>query len=356
MKEFFLKRVLDYATQTGVRFHPVPRYGGWKKWGLPDLRGFTPHLRRVNVYQDQIPNRSLRWNSSHLWLIHDILHIIFYDFATHHLGQKAWADEGRFLENHLASEAFAVLILDYHVLGGQGQGLAVEFRKGDWPVFQKINPKLPHYSSWEFCKALVDHYFTGTPEIFYPVKHKRYMEWLGHEMRYSKKQRFYVQAWLDDLVGRKPRNREVILEGSAVAGPLWELLTTLTSGDERSWEPSRPSCLFDSYSKYKKKRDKYDFRFTDITALKRDEIADFLEQEVEPSASGLFLLWQFLSMCEPQKVEKQTREIIHDLSRASQKNTIEKSQWKKVRKHCLETLSQKDWEPDPLAISTFFLP
>jgi hypothetical protein len=175
-------RINEYARATKIIIHKCSQHSSWQKLGLPDLRGFTPHLRTVNVNKE----------TDSLWIMHDMLHIIFYDFVNLSLGDNSWLTYERFIENHLASEAFAVLLLDYHLLPKQGlESLASDFKGADWPKFQKNNPHLPDFDSSSFVKLLTELYLSNNqkpicldnPKV---MSQPSYKKWIGHEVRYAR--------------------------------------------------------------------------------------------------------------------------------------------------------------------------
>src|SRR4051812_3757858 len=99
------QRILNYARETGVTFSPSGRRPDWEKLGLPSLRGFTPHLRQIQVHDEAEGAKFLDAGnfkalpSRFRWYFHDLMHIMFYDYAAFHLGREAWSDSVRFYEN-----------------------------------------------------------------------------------------------------------------------------------------------------------------------------------------------------------------------------------------------------------------
>ena len=358
----FLERINHYIRETGITYRQVERCGQWTRFGLPDMRGFTPHLRQVNLFRDQKRN-------SRLWLLHDVMHIIFYDFASLHLGREAWNDPCRFFENHLASEAFAVLGLDYHYLSKfPGKGLTVDFNKKDWSSFQKINPRLPHFTSFAFCKMLIDEYLSGKSQAFTLKKKvigsEKYRNWLGHEIRYSQKQRHYVQIWFEDLWDLPQSKTEAIIENSRVDEAVWELLSLLTEKNGSSWvayvkDVKRhrfPKNAFEDFPKYAKKRKNYDFRFTDVRSLKRSTVKALLADAQPPSSSLLFFFWQIISMVEPKELKATERQVLRHLAANVMTKHIDLELWSKAKETCSSIFSEAKWKEDPSAMATFFLP
>jgi hypothetical protein len=362
------ERALEYAKRTGIKFTQTPRYSGWKKLGLPDMRGFTPHLRSVNVYADQFP---LKFNSkkfSNLWFIHDILHIAFYDFAFLNLGKETWADPVRFLESHLASEAFAVLLLDYHGLAHTAvKGLAVDLDAKDWRAFQKLNGLLPDFDSFEFTQGLVDYYLAGQWPFAQAKEspNKKYQNWLGHELRYAEKQRYYALLWLEDLNNKKSSKKKAIIEESSVAAPLWELLTLFAYSPNPIWENylgeiSTLTCEIENYfenlPKYRKGLKHPDYRLTDFNSRPQSEALHSLNKATRPSASDLFLFWQILASFPVKVLSATDQKRISTLAKQAQTSDVEKGIWGAVREICQGLMQKAQWGGDAKLASTFFLP
>ncbi|HEX4924266.1 MAG TPA: hypothetical protein VFV50_09270, partial [Bdellovibrionales bacterium] len=288
-------RLKDYAERTGIRFETrvrrlVP--------GLPDLRGFTPHLRAVQLNAGTSAGYSD-------WLLHDLLHIVFYDFATLNLGASSWLEHGRFVENHLASEAFAVLALDYSVLAyAENRTLTIDLNAAEWERFQKLNPRLPPLRTYELCEMLLTHYLTGEHGHFQAQRpSRRYAAWLEHEIRYARKQRAYVEMWFSDLNCAPYRKTAAVVRGSAVADAVWWLLETLLGPDDSPWAAHiaevassvpRTVNVFAGFKKYRLKNPEFDYRFTDIAAAGAERACRELSAAREPAASSLYLAWQIL--------------------------------------------------------------
>ncbi len=372
-KDAFFNRVLKYAHKTGIGFVMTQRSHHWKSFGLPDTRGFTPHLREVRLYKSQTEADS--------WVIHDLLHIVFYDFATLELGKEAWADHNRLREIHLASEAFAVLSLDYHILSfEEGQGLAVDCDFSRWPNLKKLNPKLPDFLSESFCQALVDLYLSDDESIFLldpkqKIKKSQmkdvayYKNWVGHEIRYAKKQRLYVEMWLSDLLQKPKRPVASLIEESGVAAALWEALQLLVYSSDRefnryiqrikSMNPG-PQNYFKSYPKYKSlvgaPRGPIDFRFTDLSAVSGAKIKRQLEAATKPRPENLFLLWQILSQTPPKHLSPKELKSVSKLAQSSQTQKVDLTAWKEVREICLKSFTSQTRTLNPRLKSCFFLP
>jgi hypothetical protein len=374
----FLKRVFEYAVETHVLVKKTACRRDALKLGLPDLRGFSPHLRTVNLFADstfsfeKIKSEDFFNTPEYQWLVHDLLHIIFYDFAALNLGVGFWNDRDRFYECHLASELFAVLALDYHFLVHTPvHGLAVDLKVKEWTSFQKLKPDLPDVRSFEFCRELAKLYFSGTGTLTAPPEksrdgdlRSRFSNWLGHELRYCEKQRHYVLAWREDLEGKKPCRKQVQLTSTFIAEPLWELLTLFHQADEAVWKDyldearlfKRLKNSFRDLPKYQKNLGTVDFRFTSFGALRKASVLKALAQSTEPNPSGLFLFWQILSPFSVNSYSKKERQFIQKLALTSQTNKVSASTWAAVQEICKERLSQINWTPNPLERGTFFLP
>lgn len=340
-----IDRVLDYSKKTGIIFRDTGRTHFIKS--LPDMRGFSPHLRQVNLNKNQ---------KKDLWVIHDLLHIMFYDFVTFHLGEIAWKDKLRFFENHLASEAFAVLVLDYHVLSFQKRGgLAVDIKASKWKSFQKLNPELPPFLSEEFCALLLSLYLSGeAEELLAPKNRKDYDIWIGHELRYSEKQRFYVHSWWRDLNLEVSPRESFVLQKSEVHYAVWELLNLLLYKSDKEWKnwtnqivsKDLPENLFAQLPKFKNIPSSYDFRFTDYNAV---NISNYLENVSMPNPSDLFLFWQIISE------SKKLNPAIKKLAKDSQGLKIDIKIWNKVRLFCKKMHKPKKNVNSHL-LGNFFLP
>jgi hypothetical protein len=333
-KKTLTQRLDYYSRQTAIKWLKRNRFEEWKSLGLPDLRGFTPHLRAINLYSGQTAE-------SQSWLLHDLLHILFYDFVALHLGVESWLQEERFLENHLASEAFAVLALDYHVLSSDPdhETLTVDVTAPDWKGFQQIKKDLPPMTSRKWCELLVTHYLTG--EFNKPSKisgpyAKKFNTWIGHEIRYARKQRAYVRLWLDDLNGAAALSQTVEVHGSHVDEAVWDLLQLLLYSSDRDWKAYisevKPAVLeiknvFDQYPKYNAARNDFDFRLTDIDSFSSQELKSFIRKFKEPSSSGLFFIWQVLQSHPISKFEEHEIDLIRSTALASQSNSISQSDW-----------------------------
>jgi hypothetical protein len=358
-----LGRIAEYADQTQIEFAKTSRLGSWTKLGLPDMRGFNPHLRRVNFYKDQ-KDKNLS-----LWMLHDILHIAFYDFTTLHLGKGAWNNKERFLENHLASELFAVLALDYHYLIGTDQGgLAVELSEKQWSGFQKINLLLPPLKSELFCQALADLYLVGESAINVQEglhnPNANYLKWLGHEVRYSSKQRVYVNLWWEDLQNSTAEMIEAQILNSGVAEGVWSLLQIFFAAEE-TWqahlgaviENKVPANLFAQNPKYKIPPQKLDFRLTDINALEQNQLIEYVARDTKkPSASSLFLFWQILSSLDLNSIKPKERKSISSLATLANRKTDMIREWSAVREIVKDGLNEVKLSGDQKVLSTFFLP
>jgi hypothetical protein len=373
------KRIIEYAQKTRINFDSSGRLSSWLPQGLPDLRGFCPHLRTVNLYEDQkkfakLPSLKKAVDKEiksgnpgpALWILHDILHIAFYDFATLHLGEKSWTVKERFLENHLASELFSVLCLDYHFLiYTKTKGLAVHLDAKKWPKLQKANLNLPQLGTFDYCQHLFELYFTGhSPLIFGRNYSEEYKAWIDHEVRYAKKQRRYVQQWWDDLQSNPDSGVEANLEGSQVVYGVWELIENFTKADKETWdsylkEIRESQNLFNSLKKYNGLNRERDFRFTDIRSLERSEIVDAVKRAKEPSASGLFLFWQILATFDPARFDRRTRTDFAKLAQIANEKTPSADLWSRVQSVVQTSVSGPFFRfgsPQKEKRGTFFLP
>lgn len=348
-------RLKHYSKQTGIRFETRDRR---QIAGLPDLRGFTPHLRSVQL-------NSGSKNDFSDWILHDILHIVFYDFATHSLGRESWLDHVRFVENHLASEAFAVLALDYSVLAfGRSETLTIDLKAADWSRFQNENPALPPLRTPELAELLLQHYLTGDySRLLAPSPSKKYSAWLDHEIRYARKQRAYVEMWYADLSGKPYRSRAAVVQDSEVYEPVWWLLETLLDRDEEPWhshtkEIARGGAVtantFEGFKKYRTPLLTPDFRFTDISALGSREAARRLQAAADPSGSALYLAWQILST--GLKLPAREARGQAAAARRAQADAFTKADWKRLRALALRRLETLDFRCEPARRAVFYLP
>ncbi|MDZ4676246.1 MAG: hypothetical protein SGI74_01950 [Oligoflexia bacterium] len=377
LEQKIYERIIQYAQTTNIEFANTPRYSGWEAVGLPDMRGFTPHLRKVNVYKDLEKPKFNSKKFTNLWLVHDILHIAFYDFVSLNLGVECWNDPARFLECHLASEAFAVLTLDYHCLIKTSvKGLAVDLDKKDLTDFQRFNNELPDFESFKFCQGLVDFYLSGQwafsnhVEIEHEVKmfekiKQKYENWFGHEFRYAEKQRYYALLWLEDLHNKRSTKQKAMIEDSSVAAPLWELITLFTSSSETEWmkylKDIKKSTqdvpnYFKDMPKYHQVYKKPDYRLTDMRSVSKGQIATEVKQTTKPSAGHLFLFWQILTSQPSNKFTAAQKKEILKLATQAQTSRVESKLWKSVQATCCETINLIDWKIDSQGASTFFLP
>jgi len=372
-------RIIEYAQKTKIEFKVTGRSSSWRALGLPDLRGFCPQLRRVNLYKDQKNLKNLKnletlcrkeikkgEGAQGLWILHDVLHIAFYDFATLNLGLESWNEKERFLENHLASELFSVLALDYFFLiFTKTKGLAVDLDAKKWCQFQKANPFLPELGTFELCSALFELYFTGrSPLIYDQIISKDYQNWVGHEMRYAAKQRRYVLQWWDDLEENKESKKEALLVGSEVHHAVWELLSIFLEATQKDWKTylkrvPQNANTFSKFKKYESQNEDLDFRFTDIQALERSEILKNLNKAKNPSPSSLFLFWQIISTFETKRFDRRTLGSLSKLAKASNENLPLKDLWNLVEttvKNAAKGPHFSSGPPDKSTLSTFFLP
>lgn len=364
-----IRRILEYAAKTNVGFHYCGRNSEWEQIGLPSLRGFTPHLREVQMYSDQ---KDL--NRVDLWVFHDLLHILFYDYATLQLGPQVWVDPVRFRELHLASELFAVLALDYHTLYfAPSATLTVDINQERFEAFKNEREDFPSLQSFEFCHALSKLYLEGKDVIskFTPKKTKLknlFQDWVGHEVRYSEKQRFYTEIWQQDLIqsGNKT-SKSFKLEGSDISGGVWELMEFLF-GSERMWKSllmdlgdlhfeDEGSNLFHDYPKYTQVQPKHlDFRLTELKSMPRKYIENALLKGTKPNSSILFLFFQLISHFRPEEFSKEEIKLIQGLSKTANNSEIPIKLWKAVQGISLELFQDLEYKPVKDYRSCFFLP
>lgn len=349
-----------------------------KPLGLPDPRGFSPHLRSVML--DQKTFRSFRstkadFEGERKWIIHDLLHILFYDYAFLNLGDVAFTDAHRFFEVHLASEAFAVLSLDYHVLSEMpGEGLAVEFDKSSWSKFQSLCPQLPHYLSMDFIPLITDLYLTGhsvlnkKPEMKHNKANKNneqtrkeFDTWVGHEIRYAEKQRLYVAQWRADLENKSFNGKIPALEDSYVSEAVGELLS-LILGEKKIWSEylervsvvSENKNYFAKLSKYQNLKQR-DYRFTDYRSLETSIWQKDLEKIADPNPSQLFLFWQIASSIDSWQ-EKHMK-LFGDLHQSTNTPKPNVDLWKLTQEILITSLKRIEiLPPNPTLKSCFFLP
>lgn len=363
----FSKRVVDYAKATGIGLTDSGRDLHLKPLGLPDPRGFTPHLRKVLLDSKtfhQFRSEKADFSGERKWIIHDLLHIMFYDFAFFNLGEEAFRDPVRFFEVHLASEAFAVLTLDYHVLSqNPGEGLAVEFNKSDWPSFQKMCPDLPHYLSTHFISVLTDLYLTGNSSRFEARKPSpEFNTWIGHEIRYGDKQRLYVAQWRADLDNNEFDGEIPSVENSFVSEAVRDLLT-LVLGEKSAWEEyvdgikssvSSDTNYFEDLKKYKTLK-KSDYRFTDFRSQEKKIWKENLESVQAPNASQLFLFWQIASSI--QEWSEDQMRLFGELHKSSNTKKTNEDLWKMTQEVLIKNLERlKDLPPSGELRACFFLP
>ena len=278
-----------------------------------------------------------------------------------------------FIEGHLASEAFAVLLLDYHILPQTDLGgLAVDFESDDWDHFQNVNPKLGHYGSKDFNHQLINLYLTGDKRVLNPKsarEDKKYQDWFGHEERYSRKQRYYVMVWYEDLTMAKKSKSEAALEETFISEAVWDLIHMFISADEKTWRnfleemasgKSKKENLFQSFKKYKNSESKktmaFDFRFTDFSALPKRDLMKSLKEGEKPSSSQLFLFWQILSTYPPTLFKKKDLGAIRNLALSSQTLKPDQESWINTQKIVEKLVKGMSWKRDSENLATFFLP
>jgi len=346
------------------------RHSRLKPLGLPDTRGFTPHLRSIMLDKEnflRFRSEKADFSGDGKWFIHDLLHIIFYDFAYRGLGGEAFKNRERFYEVHLASEAFAVLSLDYHILSQQpGETLAVEFTKNQWVKFQKLCPDLPHYLSSHFATFLTQLYLTGETSALKPRKDDREFDiWAGHEVRYSEKQRLYVAQWRADCENRYFEGQIPLIEKSFISEAVQELLA-LILGPAPQWNNYVKSSVdlssvhnyFENLPKYKNLKN-IDYRFTDFRALDRKVWIEDLEQIREPRPSELFLFWQLASSIDnwDEKYLRLFRDLQTSANSTPDPRSINKDNWRLTQEILIQSVAKiENLPPKRELMSCFFLP
>ncbi len=243
--------------------------------------------------------------------------------------------------------------------------MTIDLKSKDWTAFQKTNPRLPAIRTREFTELLIQHYLMGDYSSLKTTKPgPEYSEWLGHEIRYARKQRVYVNMWYHDLAGRPFDNKAAQVHESFVAEPFWELATILLGQSERAWNDyvsfaaqnigGQKNC-FESFDKYQKPRESYDFRFTDYQAVDPGLVLETLETAQKPSASALFLAWQILSSNEkPQSPV--TKKLIARAAREADLAAVSDEAWPELIGLATETFERLDDRPDPSKLAAFMLP
>lgn len=389
-----LRRLRRYAAATGVRFERVPRHAGWSALGLPDLRGFAPQRRVVRRCADEpaaFPRREgvaagrvglAALTTAELWLLHDLAHVVWYDVASVTFGAARWREEPFFLEQHLVSEAFAVLLLDYHLLSRTPhRGLAVELDAAAWERLRARVVALPALDSLAMAQALVDHYL-GQPVALFraplrqpPLRARgadatRLARWRDHEVSYADKQRWYVRRWWDDLCARRPVDQRVVVDDPTIAELVWLTARRFTADPE----PAFAAWLGSVATPLRRARDLFgalpkaaaapssampDFRFTDAAAYGRRALERFLEGAVEPSAPALFLFWQLLGEVAPVRLAAADRRTVARLAASVQTATPDRAAWERVRRLCrriVEGAARRRRRARPGWRAAFFLP
>ncbi|MEQ1876517.1 MAG: hypothetical protein ABL958_07715 [Bdellovibrionia bacterium] len=342
-------RLRYYASCTGFTWRQT---GRTRTKEIPDLRGFTPHLRQVRLNADA----DLKLEP---WLLHDLLHIVFYDYVNIHLGPKSWLERERFLESHLASEAFAVLILDYFILAFEKTGtLTVDVSAESWASFQKLSPGLPELGSRALSKEVLHHYLTGDASFFKAKGSDVAFEtWVGHEIRYAEKQREYVNLWYHDLAGLEAPVESAAVEDSEIFEPFWEL-TEILLGPADNWKAYTSATTgafpkhfnaFADFDKYKNRRGAYDFRLTDFAAVEPGIALKAFDRE--PDSSSLFLAWQVLAETPGMA------SVLAETAHLAKDTKLKGAAWDKLRDEAIRSLGNSSQRPTrPRGISAFFLP
>ncbi len=393
-----LTRWLRYAEATGVRFEVVPRHHGWGALGLPDLRGFAPQRRVVRRFAGEpahFPRREAvaaggvefdDLTVDELWLLHDLAHVIWYDVATLTFGAARWCERDFFVEQHLVSEAFAVLLLDYHVLAKSAHhGLAVDLDAQGWERARRRVKGLPPLDSFALCSELVRHYLAGDSPLFVEPPRaggadaQLLSRWRDHEASYSQKQRWYVVLWWDALQRQPLSNVRAVVEDPTIAELVWLTLKCFTTdpapvftaqvesaarrlqgvgdlferGAPSSSLPSSPSF---SSSPRRPAAERIDFRFTDAAALDHASLAKRLAAATEPAAEELFLLWQLLGTTTPEALTPTERAAVTTLAASVQTTAPDGAAWRAVRSVCERLLAKQRAPARPPWREAFFLP
>ncbi|MCC6278341.1 MAG: hypothetical protein IT289_10555 [Oligoflexia bacterium] len=370
------RRILQYARLTKVNIRKTAQCSKIKKLGVPDLRGFTPHLRTIGIH---ISNSKNTWSviDSDPWAWHDILHIAFYDYASFHLGLLSWTKKERFLESHLASELFAVLTLDYHGLVHERRGgLAVDLNSKEWSLLQKAIPSLPDLRSYDFFRHLFQCYLSGNDNLLslstfeQAIKSKKSVgdilaRWVGHEIRYAQKQRDYTALWYQDLFNIKKGGMTVQIENSSVGFAVWDLMNLFCYASDSEWNLHLKSMAkftkkiknhFGLLRKYQRSPQQLDFRFTPVEAIHGMQLIETLKKQGTQNPSGTFLFWQILSRMDFAKFSPQDKKAIKDFSEQANAGVPKQNIWKQVQEICLKRFETRSSKPNSQGIATFFLP
>lgn len=388
-----LQRWLRFAEATGVRFEVVPRHAGWEALGLPDLRGFAPHRRVVRRFagepaefprRDDVAAGRAGFDDlsvAELWLLHDLAHVLWYDVATLTFGVERWRERGFFVEHHLVSEAFAVLLLDYRVLARtRHRGLAVDLDARAWEEARRRVRGLPPLDSRELTAELVRHYLAGDSRLFLAPPRasgadaELLARWREHEASYSAKQRWYVLLWWDALHGRPLGDRQAVVDDPAVAELVELALQHFTEGPEaafQAWAASvaaRVAGVEDLFASARSAAsapaaaprsplpERPDFRFTDAAALERAVLERRLDAADEPAAQELFLLWQLLATQPVGSLDPAERAAVATLAASAQTDAPDRAAWRVVRELARRRLAAWQWTPRAGWRDAFFLP
>lgn len=385
-----LTRWLRYAEATAVRFEVVPRHRGWSALGLPDLRGFAPQRRVVRRWFGEPPEFPRRADVAaarigfddltldEIWLLHDLAHVLWYDVATLTFGAPRWRERDFFLTQHLVSEAFAVLLLDYHVLSqSRHHGLAVDLDFAGWERARERIAKLPALDSFAMCRELVRHYLAGDSRLFTTPPRasgadaELLSRWRDHEASYSEKQRWYVFLWWDALTGRPLSNVRAEIDDPTIAELVWLTLQQFTSDPEPAFEAhveraarrlrDAPDPLaLEARVVAAEARGRPDFRFRDAAAFDAATLAAIVERAREPAAEELFLFWQLLATTTPERLTAAERVAVAALAASVQTATPDRAAWATVRELCRRRLAEGAASTDPASRAewraAFFLP
>jgi len=379
-----LQRWLRYAEATGIRFEVVPRHRGWGALGLPDVRGFAPHRRVVRRFAGEPPEFPRRADVAagraglddlavdELWLLHDLAHVLWYDVATMTYGRARWRERDFFVEHHLVSEAFAVLLLDYHALARtRHRGLAVDLDAAAWEAARRRVRGLPPLDSPAMVDALVAHYLGGEVDLFRGrlaasgADAELVARWRDHEVSYADKQRSYVLWWWADLQREPLPAQQAVVDDPTIAELVALTLRKFTVDPEPVFEAHVASAarrladardLFGASPKSLRPPTRPDFRFCDAAAFDGATLRARVDAAKEPAAEELFLFWQLLAMAPPETLAPAERAAVAALAESVQTATPDRASWTAVRALCRRRLDVEPPAPRPEWRDAFFLP
>jgi len=321
-----LSRLIEYAEETGIKLVESNCYTGWTQAGLSNLRGFAPQRRLILVNKKDpfIEGRgSLIQNDEalehFLWHVHDLLHIVYYDFSNLEYVGGEWSSQEFFIPVHLCSEALAVLMLDYwglvqsHLKSFKTKrfhesGLAVDIHVA------KLKEVLDFYSD-DFINALLDLYCLGQSSFFAKLalsKNLVVRNWVGHEMRYADRQHQYALNWWRFLHG-EPVKDDVKLqifnhdpEATGGLQKLREIFSGVDGAPFRQFLATQSKAFqnFESYFPFEETNpDKVsnDFRMKNAFSLSKTKLQKLLVLDYTLNPSFHFLIGQILCALDPKK-------------------------------------------------------